>query len=73
MKTKSEKKFQIFAHIVMIILSLTAVIPFLLLVISSFTDNDTLISDGYSFTPAKWSIYAYQYIFKTGNSVMHAY
>lgn len=57
----------------MIILSLTAVIPFLLLVISSFTDNDTLISDGYSFTPAKWSIYAYQYIFKTGNSVMHAY
>ncbi|MBR1847800.1 MAG: carbohydrate ABC transporter permease [Lachnospiraceae bacterium] len=73
MRTKEERHFQVFAHVVMIILSLLAVIPFALLVISSFTDNDTLIADGYSFTPAKWSTYAYEYIFKTGNSVMHAY
>lgn len=73
MRTKDETKFQIFAHIVMIILSFFAVIPFILLLISSFTDNDSLIANGYSFTPEKWSIYAYQYIFKTGNSVLHAY
>ena len=73
MRTREEKRFQIFAHVVMIILSLTAVVPFVLLVISSFTDNDVLIANGYSFTPAKWSIYAYEYIFKTGNSVLHAY
>lgn len=73
MKTREEKRFQIFAHVVMIILSLLAVVPFILLVISSFTDNDVLIANGYSFTPAKWSIYAYEYIFKTGNSVLHAY
>lgn len=73
MKTGEEKRFQIFANVIMVILSLLAVVPFLLLVISSFTDNNTLIADGYSFTPAKWSIYAYQYIFKTGNSVVHAY
>ena len=73
MRTREERNFQIFAHIVMIILSLLAVIPFVLLVISSFTDNDTLIANGYSFTPAKWSTYAYEYIFKTGNSVVHAY
>jgi putative aldouronate transport system permease protein len=57
----------------MILLSFFAVVPFVLLVISSFTDNDTLIANGYSFTPAKWSTYAYEYIFKTGNSVVHAY
>ncbi|MCR5670668.1 MAG: carbohydrate ABC transporter permease [Butyrivibrio sp.] len=73
MKTREEQRFQIFAHIVMIILSLLAVVPFILLVISSFTDNDVLIANGYSFTPEKWSVYAYEYIFKTGNSVLHAY
>ncbi len=73
MRTREERNFQIFAHVVMIILSLLAVIPFVLLVISSFTDNDVLIANGYSFTPAKWSTYAYEYIFKTGNSVVHAY
>ncbi|WP_074889949.1 carbohydrate ABC transporter permease [Butyrivibrio proteoclasticus] len=73
MRTREERNFQIFAHVVMMILSLLAVVPFVLLVISSFTDNDVLIADGYSFTPAKWSTYAYEYIFKTGNSVVHAY
>lgn len=57
----------------MIILSLLAIVPFALLVISSFTDNSTLIANGYSFLPEKWSTYAYEYIFKTGNSIVHAY
>lgn len=73
MKTKEERRFQIFADIVMIILSLLAIVPFALLVISSFTDNSTLIANGYSFLPEKWSTYAYEYIFKTGNSIIHAY
>jgi putative aldouronate transport system permease protein len=73
MTTKSEKRFQILAHIVLAILSFAAVVPFILMVTSSLTDNDTLIADGYSFTPAKWSLYAYEYIFNTGNSVVHAY
>lgn len=73
MQTRDEKRFQIFAHAIMIILSFCAIVPFVLLVISSFTDNNTLIANGYSFTPEKWSAYAYQYIFKTGNSVLHAY
>lgn len=57
----------------MIILSLLAIVPFALLVISSFTDNSTLIANGYSFLSEKWSTYAYEYIFKTGNSIVHAY
>ena len=73
MKTREERRFQIFANIVMIVLSLLAVVPFVLLVISSFTDNSTLIANGYSFIPEKWSAYAYEYIFKTGNSIVHAY
>ena len=40
---------------------------------SSFTDNDLLIAEGYKFLPSKWSTYAYEYIFNTGNSVIRAY
>ena len=70
---KSEKKFQVFGHIVMTIITLCAILPLLLLLISSFTDNDTLIRNGYSFIPEKLSIYAYEYIFTSGNSVIQAY
>lgn len=73
MKTGEEKRFQIFGNIVMIIISALAILPMILLVISSLTDNDTLIQNGYSFLPAKWSLQAYTYIFSTGNSVLHAY
>ncbi len=72
-KIRSERRFQIIGNIIMIIISLCAIIPLLLMVISSFTDNDVLIRNGYSFTPAKWSVAAYQYIFSSGNSVPHAY
>ncbi|WP_330363586.1 MULTISPECIES: carbohydrate ABC transporter permease [unclassified Butyrivibrio] len=68
-----EKRFQIFGHIVMTIVTLCAVIPLILLVISSFTDNDALVRNGYSFIPEQWSLEAYKYIFTSGNSVPHAY
>ncbi|MGB8452007.1 MAG: carbohydrate ABC transporter permease [Anaerocolumna sp.] len=73
MKTREDKIFQTIGHIIMILLSACAIIPLVLLVISSFTDNDTLIRNGYSFWPEKLSFYAYEYIFTTGNSVIHAY
>ena len=70
---KDEKRFQIFAHIVLIILSLLAILPMILMLMSSFTDNDVLIAEGYKFIPSKFSAYAYEYIFNTGNSVIRAY
>lgn len=70
---KDEKKFQIFSHVVLVMLSVFAILPMVLLVVSSFTDNDVLIAEGYKFWPSKWSTYAYEYIFNTGNSVIRAY
>lgn len=70
---KSEKKFQILAHVVLIIMSFMAIMPMALMIVSSLTDNDTLVAEGYKFWPSKWSTYAYEYIFNTGNSVVHAY
>lgn len=73
MRTREERRFQIFGNIVMVILSACALLPMILLAISSITDNDTLIQNGYSFFPAKLSMQAYTYIFSTGNSVISAY
>ena len=70
---KDEKKFQLFAHIVLVILSVSAILPLVLMLTSSFTDNDVLIAEGYKFFASKWSTYAYEYIFNTGNSVIRAY
>ena len=70
---RSDKKFQIFSHAVLILFSLLALMPMILMFVSSLTDNSELVANGYTFLPKKWSVYAYEYIFSTGNSVVHAY
>ena len=73
LKTKEERTFQTISHIVMIILAINALAPMILLFMSSITDDTTLIKNGYSFIPEKFSLYAYEYVFMTGNSVLQAY
>jgi len=72
MITKS-KSFKWFVYIVMALLSLACVLPILLVVMASVTEEQTLIVNGYSFLPKKFSIYAYQYIFSAGNTILRAY
>lgn len=67
-KGRGEKIFQVIAHIVLIIVSLCAILPFILLVVASFTDEQTLLQNGYSFFPKQWSVYAYTYLFKSNLS-----
>lgn len=58
----------------MIALCVICIIPFLLIVISSFTEESTLMMNGYSFFPKKWSTYAYTYILGGGgHNVIHGY
>lgn len=74
MRTREEKRFQIIGHIIMILLTLLALVPILLMFISSLTDNATLLQNGYSFAPAKWSTYAYQWVFTSnGGTILRAY
>lgn len=73
LKTKEERIFQAIGNIIMMFCSLVAIIPMVLLITSSLTDNDSLIKYGYSFFPHKWSLYAYQYVFSSNGSVVHSY
>ena len=48
--SKKAKCFQIWINVVLIIITLVIVLPFLLVFISSLTDENTLIRDGYFFS-----------------------
>lgn len=71
--SKGNIRFQILANICMLAVTLMVVVPFLLVFISSITDENVLISNGYSFFPEKLSLYAYQYISGQGGKIFRAY
>lgn len=60
-------------HIVLSFLALICIIPFLLLIISSFTEENALINNGYSFFPESWSLAAYRYLLSAGGKILRAY
>ena len=71
--SKSSKKFLVLSHVVLITLSIIIIAPFLLLIISSFTEEATAIRDGYSFFPKEWSLEAYRYILSNFHTFGKAY
>ena len=71
---KSDKIFNAVGHGIMLIISIFTLIPFVLLVMSSLTDNDALIRYGYSFIPHEFSLFAYEWLFLTnGPVILRAY
>lgn len=73
-KGKGERIYQGIIIIILTILALFAILPFLLLVMSSITEEASLLQNGYSFFPKKISFYAYEYLFITnGAKVLRSY
>lgn len=50
-----------------------ALLPFVLLIIASFTDNTIAVKEGYSYFPSKWSLDAYAYIWRNAAMIARAY
>lgn len=73
MKSGDQRRWLIASHIVMILMSLAALLPFALLVIASFTDDDVAMVEGYSFTPSKLSLDAYRYLADNAMTFVRAY
>lgn len=73
-KTSGDRAYQILIFVILSILALCALLPFLLLVSSSLTENATLLKEGYSFLPRNFTLYAYTYLFKSNaTKVFRAY
>ena len=70
---KRNRGYQIMINAGMLLVVVTVVVPFLLLFMSSITDENTLLVNGYSFFPEKFSLGAYAYIFRSGDKIFRAY
>ena len=53
--------------------SIVCLFPFLIIVSGSFTDNMTILHEGFSIIPKKFSLEAYKTIFRAPKDIMQAY
>lgn len=60
-------------NVIFILLSLACVLPVILVITVSVTHSDSLINEGYSFFPSKWSLIAYKTVFKDFTTMANAY
>ncbi len=67
------KRFEIISTVILGILAVIALLPIILIVIASFTDETTLLRNGYSFLPKEWSTDAYVYMLQQGSTIFRAY
>lgn len=70
---EKKKGFQIFAHIIMLFIAICSIVPFILLIMSSFTEEKSLIANGYSFFPKEFSTYAYEYLLSGSGALLRSY
>lgn len=63
----------IVGYVIVVGFALSVLLPLLLLVMVSFTDDITLTMNGYSLFPEKFSLAAYEYLFETGGQVVRSY
>ena len=73
MKEKPISKYHISINVVMMLWTIIIVLPFLLLFLSSITDETALVANGYSFFPKKYSLSSYTYIIKSGGVILRDY
>ena len=64
---------QIALHIIFLIMVMMYIIPFLMVISVSFSDEMSLIVDGYRLWPAKFSTKAYEMIFSDPTQIINSY
>lgn len=67
------KTFNRVATIILAILVTFTLLPIVLIIIASFTQETALLRDGYSFFPKQWSMDAYVYIIQQSSIIFRAY
>lgn len=73
LNTRENKVTRAVAHIICLIFTICAVLPFVLLIIASFTNSDWANNNGFSFFPGEWSLEAYRYIIEQWATIGQAY
>lgn len=69
----NNKIFQVIVNAIFILLVLICLVPFVLLIASSITEEESLIREGYSFFPGKISWDAYKYLLVDSSAIVRGY
>ena len=64
---------EVIINIVMILFCLLCIIPFIFVIIISFTSEDSIREIGFSFIPNEWSLEAYRYVIDLGDQLWRSY
>ena len=72
-KINSAKIFHAAAFLILLILAIVCILPIILIVVASFTDETTLLADGYRFFPKKYGLEAYVYLWKQSVMMFRSY
>lgn len=72
-KGKEQTTFNIISYTIVIAFTLLCVIPFLLVISGSFTDEGSIHTDGYRFIPKQFSLNAYKVAFAAPTNIIRAY
>ncbi len=64
---------EIIINIIMFLFCAACVIPFIFVVIISFTTEESIRQIGYSFIPISWGLEAYKYVMKLGDQLWISY
>ena len=70
---KSERRMARLAHVVLIVFSLMAVLPFILLISASLTEENAALKYGFGFIPKVFILAAYKYISYQSKMIIRAY
>lgn len=73
MRSRDKIKWSIISNGTLILFSLAALLPFILLLVASFTDEAYVTANGYSFFPRAVTIEAYRYIFYQASLIGRGY
>jgi len=60
-------------HSVLWLYSALCVFPLILIVVASFTDEKTILVNGYSLFPEKWSLGAYEFMLRDWQTIIRSY
>jgi putative aldouronate transport system permease protein len=66
-------RFRFFSTLALAVFSVFALLPIILIIIASVSDEKVLISSGYTFFPSKLSLDSYYYMVKQSAMILHAY
>lgn len=72
-KGNSERRFRNICLLIMVLFALICIMPFVLMLSSSLTDEDILIKEGYKFWPSVFSFESYNYLWAKRDTIFRAY